>query len=60
LKSKIKDGLYIGHTSDLKQRIKLHNKGGSILTKAYKTLEIIYFEEYNSKTEAMKRKYALK
>ena len=52
--------MYIGHTSDLKQRIKLHNKGGSILTKAYKTLEIIYFEEYNSKTEAMKRKYALK
>ena len=56
----MKDRLYIGHTSDLDQRLKLHNEGHSISTKAFIPWEIIYFEEFETKSEAMKREYALK
>ncbi len=60
LKSKIKDRYYIGHCSDLKERLIRHNKGESTSTKAYVPWEIVYSEEFNSKSDAMKREYALK
>lgn len=60
LKSKVKDRFYIGHCSDLEERLKKHNNGNSISTKAYIPWEIVYVEEYSTKSEAMKREYALK
>jgi putative endonuclease len=56
----MKERLYIGHTSVLDKRLKLHNEGHSISTKAFILWEIIYFEEFETKSEAMKREYALK
>jgi putative endonuclease len=60
IKSKIKDTYYIGSTSNLEQRVRLHNEGKSKSTKAYIPWEIIYYEEFNTKSEAIKREYALK
>ena len=60
LKSKIKDRYYIGHCADLEERLKLHNNRRSISTKAYVPWELVYSEEYETKSEAMKREYALK
>jgi len=53
--------LYTGWTNDLGKRIKAHNSGkGAKYTKARKPLELIYFEEYKTKKEAMKREYEIK
>ena len=57
IKSKIKDRLYLGHCRDLEERLKLHNSGNSRSTKAYIPWEIVYVEEYSTKSEAMKREY---
>ncbi len=46
---------YIGMSSNLKRRLYEHNNGLVKSTKNRKPLELIYFEEFSSKTEALKR-----
>ena len=60
LKSKIKDRLYIGSCSDLTKRLEHHNLGHSRSTKAYIPWEVVYYEEYSEKTDALKREYTMK
>jgi putative endonuclease len=60
LKSKVKDRYYIGSTDNLERRLILHNEGNSISTKPFVPWEIVYFEEYDTKSEAIKREYQLK
>ncbi len=60
IKSKTKDRLYIGSCSDLESRLEHHNLGHSRSTKGYIPWEIVYYEEYETKTEAIKREYELK
>lgn len=57
-----KDGsLYTGWTNDLEQRLLAHNKGtGAKYTKSRRPVELVYYEEYESKIDAMKREYAIK
>jgi putative endonuclease len=56
-----KDGTYyIGHTGDLKKRLKWHNAGYSLSTKAKRPWELVYQERYRTKSEAQKREYELK
>ena len=51
---------YVGYTRDLKNRIKLHNKGkGAKFTRGRKWI-LIYKKKYKSKTEALKNEYKLK
>ena len=59
---KCKDGsLYTGWTNDLEQRVAAHNTGkGAIYTKARRPVELVYFEEFETKEQAMKREYAIK
>ncbi|WP_242943179.1 GIY-YIG nuclease family protein [Hydrogenoanaerobacterium saccharovorans] len=53
--------LYTGWTNDLEKRIKAHNAGkGAKYTKAHLPVELVYSEEYTTKSEAMKREYAIK
>ena len=59
LKSKITERYYISHTSDLEQRLRLHNEGNSA-SKAFIPWEEVYYEEYETKSEAMKREYYIK
>ena len=57
----LKDGsLYIGNTTDLKRRLKQHNHGRSLYTKAYSPWKIVYYETIDSRSEAFKREQFLK
>lgn len=60
LKSKIKEKYYIGETDNLERRLILHNEGNSLSTKAYIPWELVYHEEFNTKSEALKREKHLK
>ena len=55
------DSLYTGWTNDLKKRITSHNAGkGAKYTKARRPVELVYYEEFQTRGEAMKREYAIK
>lgn len=59
---KCKDNtLYTGYTNDLDKRLKAHNDGkGAKYTKARRPCKLVYYEEYDSKNEAMSREYQIK
>lgn len=49
------DSLYTGWTNDLKKRITSHNAGkGAKYTKARRPVELVYYEEFQTREEAMK------
>lgn len=53
--------LYTGWTNNLRKRLEAHNSGkGAKYTKNRRPVELVYFEEYDTKQEAMKREYAIK
>ena len=55
------DSLYTGWTNYLKKRITSHNAGkGAKYTKARRPVELVYYEEFQTREEAMKREYAIK
>ena len=52
---------YTGWTNHLEERIQAHNEGkGAKYTKARRPVKLVYFEEFETKQEAMKREYAIK
>ena len=57
-----KDGtFYTGWTNNLEKRLKDHNDGkGAKYTKARLPVSLIYYEEFQTKEEAMRREYAIK
>ena len=59
---KCSDGsLYTGWTTDLDRRIKAHNNGtGARYTKSRRPVELVYYETFETKEEAMRREYAIK
>ncbi len=59
---KCSDGsLYTGWTNDIEKRMKAHNEGkGAKYTKSRRPVELIYYEEFQTKEEAMSREYAIK
>ena len=62
LTSKQKNKLisYVGYTSDLKKRLKLHNLSkGAKFTKG-RSWKIIYYEKYQTKSEAILRECYIK
>jgi len=57
----IKDeSFYIGYTRNLEARVKEHNEGFTRYTKYKRPWKLVYHEEFNSKTEAIKRELFLK
>jgi putative endonuclease len=51
-----KDGsYYIGHTSDLEERLKRHNEQRSKYTRSRVPWKLIYKEGFSTRSEAMKR-----
>ena len=55
------DSLYTGWTNDLKKRITSHNAGkGAKYTNARRPVELVYYEEFQTREESMKREYAIK
>ena len=59
---KCSDGTYYtGYTNDLEKRLLAHNAGkGAKYTRNRLPVEMVYYEEYEEKSEAMKREYAIK
>ena len=59
---KCKDGTYYtGYTNDLEKRVQAHNEGkGAKYTKGRGPVELIYFEEYEEKSIAMRREWEIK
>lgn len=53
--------LYTGWTNDLQARLKTHNSGkGAKYTKNRLPVELVYFEEFSTKEEAMSREWHIK
>ncbi|MCB0739842.1 MAG: GIY-YIG nuclease family protein [Chitinophagaceae bacterium] len=52
--------IYVGMSNNIERRIKEHNNGMNRSTKAYKPFELIYKEEYYSRSEARIREKYLK
>lgn len=59
---KCADGtFYCGWTTCLEKRVKAHNEGcGAKYTKPRRPVELVYYEQYETKQEAMKREAAIK
>lgn len=60
---KCADGtLYTGWTTLVEKRLKAHNEGkaGAKYTRAKRPVELVYYEGYATKEEAMSREYAIK
>ena len=60
LYSKKYDNIYIGYTNNLERRLYFHNKGIKGWTAKYIPWELVYHEEFDSKSDAMKREKELK
>lgn len=60
LKSKKDKELYIGFSSNLKQRIEEHQKGLVKITRDRRPFELVYYEACCDKKKAVEREKALK
>ncbi|WP_278034089.1 GIY-YIG nuclease family protein [Flavobacterium nitratireducens] len=60
LESEVDGRLYKGHTSDIDKRIIEHNSGKTKSTKGYKPWRLVYFEEFDTREEAVLREKYLK
>ena len=55
------NSLYTGWTNNLEKRFENHKKGiGAKYTKGRGPLELVYYEVFDNKVDAMKREYAIK
>jgi len=60
IKSKKDKKLYTGYTNDLKRRFNEHNSGFNRSTKGRGPFELIYYEAYKAKQDAVHREKMLK
>lgn len=52
---------YTGYTTDIERRLKAHNEGkGAKYTRCRLPVELVYWEQYEEKSQALKREYAIK
>lgn len=52
---------YTGYTTDVKKRVATHNKGkGAKYTRVRRPVELLYYESFLDKSEALKKEYAFK
>ena len=55
------DSLYCGYTTDLEKRIEAHNLGkGAKYTARRRPVQLVYSEEFENKSDALKREHFLK
>jgi putative endonuclease len=55
------NSLYTGWTNNLENRLKMHKTGhGAKYTKGRGPIDLVYFEVFSSKSEALKREYEVK
>ncbi len=51
---------YVGYTNNLQKRLNLHNNGKGAKFTRGKKWKLVYYEQYDSKSKAMKKEYELK
>ena len=52
---------YTGYTNNIEKRLKAHNDGkGAKYTRVRLPVQLVYKETYETKSEALKREYAIK
>lgn len=55
------NSLYTGFTNDIEKRVRIHNSGkGAKYTRCRLPVKLVYYEEFETKSEAMKREYSIK
>ena len=59
-KVKNKTTSYVGYTNNIEKRLKLHNSGKGAKFTRGKKWNLVYYKEYNTKSDAMKSEYKLK
>jgi putative endonuclease len=60
IQSRFDGSYYIGYTENLVRRIEQHNNGESIYTSKKMPWQMVYFEKFQTKTEAIRREKFLK
>lgn len=60
LQSKKNKSLYIGYSTNWKNRLKQHNSGKSAATKPYTPYKLIYYEAFFNRKDAKSREKYLK
>lgn len=60
LKSLIKDFVYVGYSTDIKQRLEYYQNGFVGSTKAYRPFELVFYEAHKSIVDAKRRENYLK
>jgi len=60
--SDVRRSLYTGYTTDINRRIYEHNYNnkGAKYTRGKRPVKLLYEEEFDNKSDAMKREYAIK
>ena len=51
---------YVGYTNNIKKRLQLHNTGKGAKFTRGKKWKLVYYEKYDSKSNAMKQEFKLK
>ena len=54
------DYTYVGQTKDIKTRLEEHNRGKTRSNKRFRPFELVYFERFETRSEAVKRERYLK
>ena len=60
LQSKKDHSYYVGQTNDLKVRLNQHNEGLSRYTASKRPLDLVYYETFKTRSEAIKREIEIK
>ena len=60
LRSILTKGYYVGQTDDLNGRVIKHNAGEVKSTKPHRPWELVYREEYRTRSEAIRREREMK
>jgi len=60
LYSSKRDRYYVGFTSEIESRVARHNSGSTTSTKSGIPWVLVYSEEFDSKTDAIKREKGIK
>jgi putative endonuclease len=60
LESELNGSYYVGQTEDLQKRLEEHNKGRVQSTKYSRPWKLVHYEEYESRSESVKREREIK
>jgi putative endonuclease len=60
LYSESADRYYVGSTGNLEKRLEKHNFGNTVSTRPYRPWKLVYFEEYETKSAALRRESEIK